>query len=106
MGDGQPRQAGRGQPEHDGRRVAGRGRRINLSVNAGITYVVAGDTPGGPFNFGADACSQSPARIPAALTVAATDSTDVKYSYSNYGGCVDLFAPGYQITSVSLQSLS
>ncbi|HZH74456.1 MAG TPA: S8 family serine peptidase, partial [Archangium sp.] len=73
---------------------------LNRSINAGITYVVAaGDTPGGAFNFGADACYRSPARTPAAITVGATTSTDDKYSYSNYGGCVDLFAPGHSILS-------
>ncbi|HLM46312.1 MAG TPA: S8 family peptidase, partial [Myxococcaceae bacterium] len=73
---------------------------INRSINAGITYVVAaGDTEGGAFNFGADACYRSPARTPAAITVGATTSTDENYSYSNYGGCVDLFAPGRSILS-------
>ncbi len=73
---------------------------INRSINAGITYVVAaGDTEGGAFNFGADACYRSPARTPAAITVGATTPTDEKYSYSNYGGCVDLFAPGRSILS-------
>ncbi|HYO51964.1 Ig-like domain-containing protein [Archangium sp.] len=73
---------------------------ITRSITAGITYVVAsGDTAGGPFNFGADACYRSPARLPAAITVSATGSTDSRYSYANYGSCVDLFAPGSQITS-------
>ncbi len=73
---------------------------VTRSINAGITYVVAaGDTEGGPFNFGADACFRSPARTPAAITVSATTSEDARYSYANYGGCVDLFAPGHHITS-------
>ncbi|WP_375764752.1 Ig-like domain-containing protein [Archangium gephyra] len=73
---------------------------ITRSINAGIPYVVAsGDTEGGPFNFGADACYRSPAKLPAAITVSATGSTDSRYSYANYGSCVDLFAPGSQITS-------
>ena len=73
---------------------------INRAISAGITFVVAaGDTEGGAFNFGADACYRSPARTPAAITVGATTSADAKYSYSNYGGCVDLFAPGLSITS-------
>jgi subtilisin family serine protease len=50
--------------------------------------------------FGAqDACSVSPARVPKAVTVAATDSADRKPSWSNYGPCVDLFAPGAGIVS-------
>jgi subtilisin family serine protease len=62
----------------------------------GITYVVsAGNREYG----GGDACHATPARTPAAITVGATDSTDTRYSSSNYGSCVDLFAPGKDITS-------
>jgi subtilisin family serine protease len=46
-----------------------------------------------------DACKSSPARVAAALTVGATDKTDKAASFSNYGTCVDLFAPGVGITS-------
>lgn len=46
-----------------------------------------------------DACNYSPARAPQAYTVGATTSTDSKASYSNYGTCVNLFAPGSSITS-------
>jgi subtilisin family serine protease len=46
-----------------------------------------------------DACNSSPARVAAALTVGATDATDAPASFSNYGDCVDLFAPGVEITS-------
>jgi subtilisin family serine protease len=46
-----------------------------------------------------DACNYSPARVRTALTVGATDRTDAPASFSNYGGCVDLFAPGVGITS-------
>jgi serine protease len=46
-----------------------------------------------------NACNSSPARTPSALTVGATTSTDVRSSFSNYGTCVDLFAPGTSITS-------
>jgi subtilisin family serine protease len=46
-----------------------------------------------------DACNYSPARAPRAFTVGATVSTDAKASYSNYGNCVNLFAPGSSITS-------
>ncbi|HSD65647.1 MAG TPA: S8 family serine peptidase [Vicinamibacteria bacterium] len=63
------------------------------STNAGVTYAVAAG------NSNADACSSSPARVAVALTVGATTSTDAKASYSNYGSCLDLFAPGSSITS-------
>ena len=45
-------------------------------------------------NDNADACGTSPARAPNALTVGATDEADTRASFSNFGGCVDLFAPG------------
>lgn len=60
---------------------------------AGLTVVVAAG------NNSADACSYSPARAPSALTIGAIDSTDAQASYSNYGSCVDLWAPGTSITS-------
>ena len=41
----------------------------------------------------------SPARVSTALTVGATTSTDARASYSNYGACVDIFAPGSSVTS-------
>ncbi|GIG70461.1 S8 family peptidase [Phytomonospora endophytica] len=66
---------------------------VNASINAGITYAVAAG------NSSANACSYSPARTPAAITVGATTSTDARASYSNYGTCVDIFAPGSGITS-------
>jgi subtilisin family serine protease len=62
-------------------------------VNAGVAYVVAAG------NDGADACTKSPASEPSALTIAATDSSDTRASWSNFGTCVDLFAPGVGITS-------
>jgi subtilisin family serine protease len=71
---------------------------VGNSISAGVTYAVAagnGNTAGVP----QDACKSSPARVPAALTVAATDSKDTAASWSNYGSCVDLFAPGVSITS-------
>ncbi len=46
-----------------------------------------------------DACKYSPARVPEAMTIGATTSSDAKTSWSNYGNCVDWFAPGASITS-------
>ena len=71
---------------------------VNRSIADGVSYAVAagnGNNGGVP----QDACKYSPARVPAALTVGATDKTDKPASFSNYGSCVDLFAPGVNITS-------
>jgi subtilisin family serine protease len=66
---------------------------VDRVVTDGVTVVVAAG------NSGADACASSPARAARALTVGATDNTDAKPSWSNYGTCLDLFAPGVSITS-------
>ena len=66
---------------------------VRNSVAAGITYAVAAG------NANANACNYSPARVGEAITVGATTSTDARASYSNYGTCVDIFAPGSSITS-------
>jgi hypothetical protein len=50
-------------------------------------------------NSGADACNFSPARAPSALTIGATEKNDAQASYSNFGRCVDMYAPGSGITS-------
>ncbi len=66
---------------------------VNNSINAGVTYVVAAG------NDNANACNYSPARVSAAITVGSTTSTDARSSFSNYGSCLDIFAPGSSITS-------
>jgi subtilisin family serine protease len=66
---------------------------VENSVASGVTYAVAAG------NSSANACNYSPARAPDAITVGATTSTDVRASYSNYGTCLDIFAPGSGITS-------
>ncbi|NPC58959.1 S8 family peptidase [Caenimonas soli] len=63
------------------------------AVAKGVTMVVAAG------NSSADACNYSPSSESSALTVGATTSGDVRASYSNYGACVDIFAPGSAITS-------
>jgi subtilisin family serine protease len=71
---------------------------VQRSINDGVTYAVAagnGNSSGVP----QDACTVSPARVAGALTTGATDRTDAPASFSNYGSCVDLFAPGVGITS-------
>lgn len=63
------------------------------SIAAGVTYVVVAG------NSNADACGFSPARLPAAITVGTSTATDTRSSTSNFGTCVDLFAPGVNIPS-------
>jgi subtilisin family serine protease len=66
---------------------------VKNSISAGVTYAIAAG------NNNRDACKFSPARVATAITVGATTSTDTRASYSNYGKCLDLFAPGSSITS-------
>jgi subtilisin family serine protease len=66
---------------------------VTNSINAGISYAIAAG------NAGSDACNTSPARTPNAVTAAASDINDAKASFSNLGTCVDIFAPGVNITS-------
>jgi len=73
-------------------------RAVADASAAGFTVVAAAG------NSNTDACSTSPARAPQALTIGATTSTDARASYSNYGPCVDLFAPGSSITSAWISS--
>jgi subtilisin family serine protease len=66
---------------------------VNNSINDGVTYSIAAG------NSNANACNYSPARVAAAITVGATTSSDARSSFSNYGTCLDIFAPGSNITS-------
>jgi subtilisin family serine protease len=71
---------------------------VNAAVNNGIPCVVAAG------NSGSNACSYTPAGIPDAITVAATGINDAMASFSNFGSCVDLFAPGVNIISAWIDS--
>ncbi|UOX91809.1 S8 family peptidase [Amycolatopsis sp. FBCC-B4732] len=71
---------------------------IKRSIAAGIVYSVAAG------NSSTDACGTSPARVPEAITVNASDENDNRASFSNYGSCTDLFAPGNNITSLGLSN--
>lgn len=70
------------------------------AVANGVTMVVAAG------NSTVDACTVSPAREPSAITVGATTNSDVRAYYSNTGSCLDLFAPGDNITSAGIASTS
>lgn len=75
----------------------GRSTSLNQSVanavNTGVTFVVAAG------NESTDACTKSPASEASAITVGSTTSSDGRSSFSNFGTCVDIFAPGSSITS-------
>ncbi|WP_457973679.1 S8 family serine peptidase [Arthrobacter sp. D1-17] len=71
---------------------------VQALVNDGVTVVAAAG------NSAADACTSSPARVPDALTVAASDASDRQASFSNSGACVDLYAPGVGIASAGTAS--
>lgn len=66
---------------------------VNNSSRAGVTYAVAAG------NSRTDACSASPARAGSAITVGASNINDQRASFSNFGRCVDIFAPGQNITA-------
>jgi len=71
---------------------------IGAASTAGFTVVVASG------NSNSDACGFSPAFAEMAITVGATDSNDVRASYSNYGTCMNIMAPGSAITSAGVGS--
>jgi len=66
---------------------------VQRSISSGVTYAVAAG------NENQNACNVSPSRVGAAITVGSTTSTDARSSFSNWGSCVDVFAPGSSITS-------
>jgi serine protease len=66
---------------------------VNNLINAGVTVVVAAG------NDNANACNYSPARVANAITVGSTTSTDARSNFSNWGNCVNIFAPGSSITA-------
>lgn len=72
---------------------------VTGSIWRGITYVVAAG------NDNVDACNNSPARVPGAITVGAIDPTnDTRVGFSNVGRCLALFAPGLNIVSAGISS--
>ncbi len=76
---------------------------VENSIAAGVNYSVAA----GNGNFAGipqDACSESPAGAPNANTIGATSENDSEASFSNYGTCVDVLAPGVSVTSAWIGS--
>jgi subtilisin family serine protease len=73
---------------------------VNGAVNANIVSAVAAG------NDNSNACNYSPASAVSAITVGATDIMDNRAYYSNYGTCLDIFAPGSSITSAWIDSPS
>jgi subtilisin family serine protease len=66
---------------------------VEAVVADGVTVVVAAG------NAASNSCATSPARVPSALTVGASDANDANASFTNYGSCNDLFAPGVSVPS-------
>jgi subtilisin family serine protease len=66
---------------------------VRNSINDGVTYAIASG------NSNANACNFTPARVAEAITVNASTITDARASFSNFGTCTDIFAPGQSIVS-------
>ncbi|MDQ3405286.1 MAG: S8 family peptidase [Actinomycetota bacterium] len=71
---------------------------IKKSIESGVVWTLSAN------NQGTDACQSSPAKLPEAITVGNTTITDARSSTSNYGSCLDIWAPGTNIISTSHQS--
>jgi len=73
---------------------------VDAATNAGVAVIVAGG------NSNSDSCRFSPAFVPSAITVGSTTSTDARSSFSNYGSCTNIWAPGSSILSAGHTSNS
>ncbi|MDG4822229.1 S8 family peptidase [Asanoa sp. WMMD1127] len=71
---------------------------VNNAINSGVTFAIAAGN-GNILGQRQNACNYSPARVPNAITVGATQNNDAAASFSNFGTCVDILAPGVNITS-------
>ncbi len=71
---------------------------VSNLVDSGVTVVLAAS------NEGLDACTHSPARVPEAITVGASDENDNRAWFSDYGECIDIFAPGTNVTTTGIAS--
>jgi subtilisin family serine protease len=77
---------------------------VQNSISAGVTYTLSAGNGTNNDGIAVDACNLSPGHVGGAITVGATTSTDARASFSNFGSCVDIFAPGVNITSASYES--
>lgn len=68
---------------------------IQETIDQGVAYVVSAN------NVGGDACRWWPARLTGSITVAGTYRGDIRVEDSNWGACVDLFAPGIGVLAAS-----
>jgi subtilisin family serine protease len=73
-------------------------------VSSGITLAVAAGNGWGNGTVGADACMFPISNVPEAITVAASNTTDTRTTWTNYGACIDVFAPGSSIMSSTIDS--
>ena len=73
---------------------------VTSLTDQGLAFVVAAG------NTGTDACNTEPARVAGAITVAASSQNDTWPSFSNFGSCVDIVAPGVALTSAWIGSSS
>merc|ERR1719262_1527998 len=71
---------------------------VDAAVNSGVVVVVAGG------NSNSDSCRFSPAFVPSAITVGSTTSVDARSSFSNYGSCTNIWAPGSNVLSAGHRS--
>ena len=77
---------------------------VKAIVASGVTLAVAAGNGWGNGTVGADACMFPIANVPEAITVAASTRTDTRTTWTNYGECIDLFAPGSGITSATFDT--
>ena len=77
---------------------AGMEMAVRNAIAAGVVFSLAAG------NNNESACNFTPAREPLAITVGATEMNDAKASFSNFGTCLDIWAPGSQIVSAGISS--
>ncbi len=76
-----------------GRRSTALDRAVQSAIKSGVSFLLAAG------NCNANACNYSPGRVPSGVTVGATTISDSRSKFSNWGRCVNVFAPGSKIKS-------